>query len=55
MSIRCKHCKGYRTCEWRNPYDDTCWYEPCDHPGGIGSATAEEVRLQNESSIKLDR
>lgn len=44
--MKCKHCPGWKDCEWR--FDDECWYEPCDHPCGIGSATAEEVRKQNE-------
>lgn len=46
--IKCKHCPGFKNCEWRNEEDDTCWYEPDDYPeGDIGSAIVAEIRRQN--------
>ena len=46
MSLKCRKCPGWKNCEWC--FKDECWYEPNDHPGGIGSATAEECKKQNE-------
>lgn len=51
MSLKCKHCPGYENCEWR--FNDECWYEPNDYAGGIGSATVEEVKAQNDGYIRV--
>lgn len=49
--IKCRYCKGYESCPYRDDLDDTCWYEPNDYDcKDIGSATAVEVRKQNEGN-----
>lgn len=47
--IKCRHCKGFESCPYRDSLDDTCWFEPNDYQeGDIGSATVAETRRQNE-------